>query len=61
VPVSNRRTLTLLNAQNIQQRLRGNSFEAIEADLAAHALQPQAPWVYGLGGFGRGGLHLFQE
>jgi hypothetical protein len=61
VPIRAGSALTLLHCKNIQEGLRGDSFQAIEADLAAHALQPQAPWVYGLGGFGRGGLHLFQK
>src|ERR1700687_1840675 len=54
VPVSACSTLALLHPQNIQQRLRADAFQPINADLSAHALQAQAPRVYGLRGFGCG-------
>lgn len=52
VPVSTRGTLALLHPKNIQQRLRGDALQAIEACRSARAFQSQAPGVYGLRGFG---------
>jgi hypothetical protein len=59
VPVSPRCTLTLLNAQHIEQRLCSDTLQAIEASRATHAFQPRTPRVNGLGSFRRSGLHLF--
>jgi hypothetical protein len=54
VTICTRSTLALWHFKDIEQRLRADPLEAIEAGLSAHAFQAQAPRVYGLHGFGLG-------
>jgi hypothetical protein len=50
--------LALRDFQDVEQRLAGDTLQAIEPRRSAHALEPQAPRVYGLRGCGLSGFHF---
>jgi hypothetical protein len=57
VPITTCSALTLWYLQDVHQRLRADALQAVEPCRSAHALQAQAPRVYGLHGFGLSGFH----
>jgi hypothetical protein len=61
VPVCARSPLTLWYLQNVHHVLCGNALKPIKIYFSAHALQPKAPWIYGLRGFGSGCSQVFYE